>query len=1137
MKRNLYFLILLLFIIRLGTYAQTTKPFTPTRFNENLKGDILLIGNNILSAHPTNAYNTTGSAAATNDQTNMVYVDVDADASTFSSSSARLEIPTASRPCYRIKYAALYWSATNRAGNETNVSNIKFKTPGSTSYTDISGQIIYNEAVGNLLGNSCSPYAAYAEVTSLINTTSAEGEYFVANIKASLGDNDINNDNIVECPGGNAAGWSLFIVYEDPKLPRKLITSFDGFTGITGTNNLTIPISGFTTNPTGSVRAKVAFSALEGDNKITGDNIQIRGVNTTAVFSDITSVSRPSTNFFNSSFSDLNGNFTNRIPSSQNTLGYDAGVTTISNPSQSVLGNNETQAEIKLNTNGDQYYLFFLAFSVEVIEPNVILTKGVQNMAGQNIENQNITLCQELNYIIGFDNIGNDNAEGLATQPAPYGSNYVLIRDVLPNNVTLVNTDLSNIPGSIVVSNPNNPKELNFYIPKQYFVTSETSHKILIRVRVACSCLELTSACSNIVKNQAFVAYQGEISDIAITNEPSLTHFDPTCSTGIVASTNFLVDIDNCSFTSDVYLCGNSIALTAADGYTTYNWTGPVGAVIAPNNTSQTVTVNLPGTYTVTGNDTQCRPIVQTFNVLDPSTSLTNPIIAYDENAIPSICPNTGETIPSIYLCGLTDAQVLETNVSNAASIEWFRYNEETCGAYPPNNCPVTTNSCWTSLVGTGSSYTVTQSGKYSVVFSFAGGCSKTFYFNVAQNTLNPTATASDIFCNTPGTITVNNVPSMGYQFQLLSGATVASPWQSSNIFSAINSAGNYIVQVRASTFTDGCLFSIPNVTIQDRTIDTNVQLNQPECFGNFGSIRLTIYNPSSAYQFALYQGSSIAGPLISMAGPIMSNQHVFNNLTAGQTYTWKVSTAEGCSAMGTFTITNPSPLIATSLAISEDTINVVASGGTPNYQYSIDSGVTFTPSNLFFGLLPATYTIIVVDANGCTTSTIAILQPAPPIINNPTQTFPQGATLADIVVNGQNIKWYATSSENRAMTSELPLSTVLVDGTTYYVTQTVNGIESQRTAITVKVGTLSNTESSFQQLKIFPIPAQEHLQITNATLIEFVDIYTYLGTAVGHYEVASQNISLDISNLASGVYFAKLKTNEAEKTVKFIKE
>ena len=87
------------------------KPFTP-RFDQDLKGDILLIGN-ILSIEvpevmrPTNVpYNRNGA----NGSINMGFVDVDSDASTFSSSSADLIIPPTSASCYRIRYAGLYWA-------------------------------------------------------------------------------------------------------------------------------------------------------------------------------------------------------------------------------------------------------------------------------------------------------------------------------------------------------------------------------------------------------------------------------------------------------------------------------------------------------------------------------------------------------------------------------------------------------------------------------------------------------------------------------------------------------------------------------------------------------------------------------------------------------------------------------------------------------------------------------------------------------------------------------------------------------------------------------------------------------------------------------------------------------------------
>ena len=114
---------LLLFFILLGSatgFAQNHVPFNP-RFDQDLKGDILLIGNNILGPN-NNAYNNNNTY---NHNVNMRYIDIDGDPSTFSSSSADLEIPNPL--CYKIVYAGLYWGAVTR-GPES-ITNVKFKGP------------------------------------------------------------------------------------------------------------------------------------------------------------------------------------------------------------------------------------------------------------------------------------------------------------------------------------------------------------------------------------------------------------------------------------------------------------------------------------------------------------------------------------------------------------------------------------------------------------------------------------------------------------------------------------------------------------------------------------------------------------------------------------------------------------------------------------------------------------------------------------------------------------------------------------------------------------------------------------------------------------------------------------------------
>jgi hypothetical protein len=115
LKRAISVLIL---VFSVQSFAQNYEPFTP-RFNDDLKGDIVLIGNNILGPD-NNAFNDPN---IYNHNVDMQFIDIDGDPSTFSSSSADLEIPNPN--CYRIRYAALYWGAVNPG--TTPITEVKFK--------------------------------------------------------------------------------------------------------------------------------------------------------------------------------------------------------------------------------------------------------------------------------------------------------------------------------------------------------------------------------------------------------------------------------------------------------------------------------------------------------------------------------------------------------------------------------------------------------------------------------------------------------------------------------------------------------------------------------------------------------------------------------------------------------------------------------------------------------------------------------------------------------------------------------------------------------------------------------------------------------------------------------------------------
>ncbi|GAB3520879.1 hypothetical protein GCM10027442_44440 [Emticicia fontis] len=66
----------------------------------------------------------------------------------------------------------------------------------------------------------------------------------------------------------------------------------------------------------------------------------------------------------------------------------------------------------------------------------------------------------------------------------------------------------------------------------------------------------------------------------------------------------------------------------------------------------------------------------------------------------------------------------------------------------------------------------------------------------------------------------------------------------------------------------------------------------------------------------------------------------------------------------------------------------------------------------------------------------------------NASQTLADGSTLADIVITGTGIKWYNAATDGTLLDNSTPL----VDGTTYYSSQTINGCESARLAVTVTI-------------------------------------------------------------------------------------
>ncbi len=1012
---RIFFLTALFCLLAFTGFAQEYQSFTRTypsgdtfRYQANMKGDLTFVGNSIMNrdggtsdTEPNDAYNNlnddnsfnpasnrdteTGGYYNYNDFKNMRYIDVDNDVTTFSSSTANLTFADAS--CSRIRYAALYWSATYPRDHTTDASGtarthpidqVKLMVPGGT-YVDITADEILYDGLTNTALSSNAPYACYADITALITAqANPEGDYTVANIPAAQGVGYDLSTGTSHMPGGSAGGWTLVVAYENPNLSGKLITTFDGFARVTGSNSITIDYNGFTTIPTGPVNANIGAAALEGDFAITGDRMEIRAaLNSGSGFYRMRNTVNPQNNFFNSNIT-LNGvDLAGRVPSSLNTLGFDADFL---NLPTNTIPNNETAATFRFRTNGDQFYPFFNSFNIEIIEPNIVLEKRVEDIAGNDITGLGVNLGQTLDYVLSFDNIGNDDAD-----------NYT-IRDILPINVTLDEayfTTPGSLPTGVTYTYDPATRIVLFTIPNNLVTDTSPVSSIRMRVRVAENCFDFVDACTDLIQNLAYSTYQGVENDNQITDDPSVTDFD-NCGFTTPGATNFLLDdLSACNFRRTTQLCGDNVILDAGDNFDNYVWVrddnnnGVIDATDTPindgdpDNDPSTVVVNQVGTYLV---DKQiadpCKGFMEIIDVELFGSTQTNPILDYfndlnsDANASNDIqgeivvdCNDGTTQFPKIFLCGTNDSQLLQVNISDAQGLFWERLDESSC-TVEPENCLNRNLSCTWNQVETGSDFTVGTEGKYRLSITYLNGCVSRFYFDVFQNNLDIDYTSRDVVCNTDGNITITNLGS-GYGYQLVDVATntIAIPFSANNGPSFdFTTNGAFRVEVtQLDPFTGdpivgACVFSTPDIGILNRDMQVNLTTTEANCNAQ-GSIQIDALNvfPNYSYELRLddgtaapvapandpYQGLHPGGTFIDDETAQPNNSHTFN-VNEGD-YFIITRSDDGCIDVQSITVNRiPDPTVSAlttaNIGCSAGTIELSRTGGqgNPDFQYAI---------------------------------------------------------------------------------------------------------------------------------------------------------------------------------------------------------
>jgi hypothetical protein len=448
------------------------------------------------------------------------------------------------------------------------------------------------------------------------------------------------------------------------------------------------------------------------------------------------------------------------------------------------------------------------------------------------------------------------------------------------------------------------------------------------------------------------------------------------------------------------FCAGGNTTLSGNAGYARYTWSN--------GDTTRSTTVSAAGTYILTVQD--ANGCVGSASVTVTTFTVTPPVISGDTtfcnggSTVLSISPSyrsatwsNGQTTSSITVTqpGTYSVTAVDSNgCISTASITVTRFN-----AAPPVISGSTTfcrggstvlsvspgySSITWSNGPTTSSITVTQPGTYSVTVVDSNGCTSSASVTVTQfDAPPPTISGNTTFCN--GGSTVLSVGSGYRSITWSNGPTTSSI--------TVTQPGTYSVTVVDS---NGCISSASITVTQFNAPPPTISGNTTFCIG--GS---TVLSVSAAYRSITWSN-----------GPTTSSITV----TQPGTYSVTVVDSNGCISSASITVTQfqaPAPVI------TGDTLFCI--GGTT--VLSVDSryrGATWSTGQSASSISvdqPGTYTVTVVDSNGCISTasiTVKQFQKAPPVIAGDTLFCIGGTTVLSVDPSYRKFTWSTGDTTSR---------------------------------------------------------------------------------------------------------------------------
>lgn len=364
-------------------------------------------------------------------------------------------------------------------------------------------------------------------------------------------------------------------------------------------------------------------------------------------------------------------------------------------------------------------------------------------------------------------------------------------------------------------------------------------------------------------------------------------------------------------------------------------------------------------------------------------------------------CSNNGFTIARFNLCGDSDDRTISLSGGPYGSVEW-QILGGSCTPDINEDCPNTTTTCYTT-VSTSQTFNLDAStipaGSGAEFRVIADGTQ--YFFKVKKSTITQTHVKRDFICGVEGRIQITNLSS-SYEYTIDGGST----WQTSPIFDGL-APGTYNIIARLQNTPNTCEYPYDPIVIEQLDISMDVEFTDAQCFGDTGSITVTVNDVPGPYKYTLLDENGVPQEFTTF---ITTNPYTFSAVGFG-TYSVQVETqqctgdpgngippprenldingnpisiGDGITPLSASTEVNESLSVEPACGATSVDIIVRTSGGSGPYTFTVSDGGnssgSYTTETTYNVTTAGSYDFTITDANGCVINASAnVVELTPP--------------------------------------------------------------------------------------------------------------------------------------------------------------